>query len=187
MVGVKGTTATSETQRLVKELKLGGIILYSHNVKDSSQIKNLVSDIQREQPIPLFMAVDQEGGSVVRIRQNTQVLPSAMDIGATQSSQLAFLSGKLTAQELRSLGINMNLAPVLDINTNEYNTIIGVRSFGQNPELVSQMGMWYIEGLQSQGVAATAKHFPGHGDTMTDSHYPVPVLKSKLEELESFH
>ena len=187
MVGVKGTTATSETQRLVKELKLGSIILYSHNVKDSSQIKNLVSDIQREQPIPLFMAVDQEGGSVVRIRQNTQVLPSAMAIGATQSSQLAFLSGKLTAQELRSLGINMNLAPVLDINTNEYNTIIGVRSFGQNPELVSQMGMWYIEGLQSQGVAATAKHFPGHGDTMTDSHYAVPVLKSKLEELESFH
>ncbi len=187
MVGVKGTTVTSETQRLVRDLKLGGVILYSHNVKDSLQIKNLVSDIQQGQPIPLFIAVDQEGGSVVRIRQNMQVLPSAMAIGATQSPQFAFLSGKLTGQELRSLGINMNLAPVLDINTSEYNQVIGVRSFGENPELVSQMGMWYIEGLQSQGVAATAKHFPGHGDTTTDSHYAVPVLNSRLEELESFH
>ena len=187
MVGIKGTTMTSETQRLITDLKLGGVILYSHNVKNSSQIKNLVLDIQQPQSIPLFIAVDQEGGSVVRIRQNMQVLPSAMAIGATQSPQFAFLAGKLTAQELRSLGINMNLAPVLDMNTSEYNQVIGVRSFGENPELVSQLGMWYVEGLQSQGVAATAKHFPGHGDTTTDSHYAVPVLTSHLEELESFH
>ena len=90
MVGIKGTSLTPQTQRLIKDLNLGGVILYSHNVKDSLQIKNLVSGIQQQSHIPLFIAVDQEGGSVVRIRQNMQVLPSAMAIGATQSSQFSF-------------------------------------------------------------------------------------------------
>lgn len=191
MVGIKGTTINPQTQKLISELKLGGIILYSHNVTDPYQVKTFTASIQNvakeNRVIPLFIAVDQEGGSVVRIRKHTQALPAAMVIGATRSSQFSFLSGKFTAQMLSGMGINMNLAPVLDINTTEHNAVIGVRSYGSDPSLVSQLGMWYIEGLQSRGVIATAKHFPGHGDTPIDSHYALPVLNKKLEDLEDFH
>src|SRR3989338_7523112 len=191
MVGVKDKHLTPETQKLVKDLKLGGVIFYSHNVTHPLQVKEFVLDLQQisrlEHQTPLFIAVDQEGGSVARIRKNTQILPSAMAIGATRSPQFAFMAGKMTALDLSAMGINMNLAPVLDINTNEENSVIGIRSFGESPELVSQLGMWYIEGLQSQGVVATAKHFPGHGDTIQDSHYTVPVLQKNLEDLEKFH
>ncbi|MDO8655756.1 MAG: beta-N-acetylhexosaminidase, partial [Nanoarchaeota archaeon] len=166
-------------------------MLYSHNVRDPIQVHHFSSQLQtmskNSTELPLFIAVDQEGGSVARIRKNTQVLPAAMAIGATHSSQLSFLAGKMTATDLAAMGINMNLAPVLDVNTNEENSVIGIRSFGEDPELVSQLGMWYIEGLQSQGVVATAKHFPGHGGTALDSHFTIPVINKNLDDLEKFN
>ncbi|OGQ14872.1 MAG: hypothetical protein A3B70_08420 [Deltaproteobacteria bacterium RIFCSPHIGHO2_02_FULL_40_11] len=191
MVGIEGTALTPKTQKMIQDLKLGSIIIYSHNVQSPTQLQSFILETQRiakeNTQTPLFVAVDQEGGSVARIRKNAFVLPSAMAIGATGSPKLSFLAGKLTAQNLKTMGINMNLAPVLDVNTNDENSVIGVRAYSDNPDLVAQLGMWYIEGLQSQNVAATAKHFPGHGETTLDSHFAIPTLKKDLTYLEDFH
>ena len=186
MVGINGRALTAQTRRLIQDLKVGGVILYSHNVSHPEQLLKFTRELQEISKFPLFISADQEGGSVTRINKRIQVLPSAMAIGATHSAQFSFLAGKMTARALSAMGINMNLAPVLDINTEEENHTIGVRSYGDDPELVAQLGMWYIEGLQSQDVAATAKHFPGHGNTVRDSHYLIPVLNESLSGLEKF-
>lgn len=191
MFGVSGKRLTPETQALIEKTHLGSIIFYGQNVRSPLQVRAFSSELQRtarlNHGIPLFIAVDQEGGPVTRVRKDAFALPSAMALGATRSYKLAFLAGKMTALELKSMGINMNLAPVLDVNTHQENSVIGTRSFGDDPELVSQMGVWYVEGLESQQVVATAKHFPGHGGTTLDSHYAIPTLSKNFEDLERFH
>ncbi len=194
MVGIRGKRLTPGTEQLIKKLKLGGVIFYAHNIDDPVQLRQFTSAIQRvasldhgDQGIPLFISVDQEGGSVARIRKGVHSFPPPMAIGATGSLQLSYMVGKMMALDLSAMGINMNLAPVLDVNTEQENQLIGIRSFGGDPELVAQMGMWYIEGLQSRGVVATAKHFPGHGSTAVDSHYAIPAIQTELSDLEKFH
>ena len=187
MVGIHGKHMTSQTVHLIQELKIGGVILYSENIGEPSQVREFTGELQElSSQVPLFISIDQEGGSVARLKTAVTVLPSAMALGAAGSSQFSFLAGKVTGHDLSSMGINMNLAPVLDVLTEYENHLIGLRSFGDNPELVSQLGMWYVEGLQSSGVIATAKHFPGHGDTLEDSHYVIPVLNRDLAEIENF-
>ncbi|MEK7790224.1 MAG: beta-N-acetylhexosaminidase [Deltaproteobacteria bacterium] len=191
MVGIRGKRLTPGTERLIKKLKLGGVIFYAHNIDDPVQLRQFTSAIQHvaslDHRIPLFISVDQEGGSVARIRKGVYSFPPPMAIGATGSLQLSYMVGKMMALDLSAMGINMNLAPVLDVNTEQENQLIGIRSFGGDPELVAQMGMWYIEGLQSRGVVATAKHFPGHGNTAVDSHYAIPAIQTGLSDLEKFH
>lgn len=191
MVGIKGKQLTPETERLIKKLKLGGVILYSHNIDQPQGLLELTSSLQRvafmNHRIPLFIAVDQEGGGVSRIRKGVHSFPAPMAIGAAGSLELSYSVGKMMAMDLSAMGVNMNLAPVLDINTSPENQLIGIRSFGGDPDLVSQMGMWYIEGLQSRGVIATAKHFPGHGNTEIDSHFAIPAIQTGLSDLEKFH
>lgn len=171
---------------LIKKYKAGNIILFARNIKTPEQVFNLNQNLQKlamkELGIPLIISTDQEGGMVTRIKSGGTFFPGAMTLGASCNSDNSYLSGKYMGQELRALGINMNLAPVLDINNNPYNPVIGVRSYSDQKEVVSTYGIEFIKGLQ-ENVIATAKHFPGHGDTKVDSHLALPEINKSLDEI----
>ncbi len=167
---------------------IGGIILYAKNIQTPEQVAALTTELQKlaktnPQGVPLFIAIDQEGGKVARLHKGATTFPGNMALGATGSQKLAEKAGDITGTELAVLGINLNFAPVLDVNTNPRNPAIGVRSFGDSPQVVSQLGSAYIRGLQRQGVLATAKHFPGHGDTSADSYKKLPLVAKKKKRM----
>ncbi|RKQ28663.1 beta-N-acetylhexosaminidase [Oceanobacillus halophilus] len=187
--GENVTEMLPEIEQLIQEYHLGGVILFAENVVTTEQTARLVADYQEaSEKYGLLMTIDQEGGIVTRLQSGTH-MPGNMALGATRSPETAENVGQVIGAELQALGINMNLAPVLDVNNNPDNPVIGVRSFGESPELVADMGTAYIQGLQNTGVAATAKHFPGHGDTDVDSHLGLPEVphdKERLLEVELF-
>jgi beta-N-acetylhexosaminidase len=187
MVGFSGLVMDPKIEELVKGRQVGGICMFKRNIADTAQIARL-NDALREllaDAVPPFIAVDQEGGNVVRIADGVTVLPGNMALGATRSSKLAFEAGKAQGQDLRRLGFNMNLAPVLDVNLNPRNPVIGLRSFGDQGALVAQMGADFVRGQQEANIATIAKHFPGHGSVEADSHKALPVLQeSELEVLK---
>ena len=141
--------------------------------------------VQQRIRVPLFIGIDQEGGWVIRLREGATVLPGNMALGATNSTALAERAGEITAVELGAVGVNLNFAPVIDVNNNPDNPVIDRRSFGESPELVSRLGVPYIRGLQRKGVLATAKHFPGHGDTTVDSHFDLPTVNHDRERIHA--
>ncbi|WP_040402892.1 glycoside hydrolase family 3 protein [Alkalibacillus haloalkaliphilus] len=183
------TEMLPEIEELVEEYHLGGVILFAENVQDTEQTARLVRDYQNAaEKFGLMMTIDQEGGIVTRLQSGTD-FPGNMALGATRSEEIAFDVGQAIGHEIGSLGINTNFAPVMDVNNNPDNPVIGVRSFGEDPDLVADLGIAYTEGLQSTGVAATAKHFPGHGDTDVDSHLGLPEVphdRERLEEVELY-
>ncbi|MYL21389.1 beta-N-acetylhexosaminidase [Halobacillus litoralis] len=183
------TKMLPEIEDLVKEYHLGGVILFRENVVTTEQTTELVADYQNAaEKYGLLVTIDQEGGIVTRLQSGTD-FPGNMALGATRSEELSRDVGRAIGEELSALGINMNLAPDMDVNNNPDNPVIGVRSFGENPELVADMGQAYMAGLQETGVAATAKHFPGHGDTAVDSHIGLPEVphdKERLKEVELY-
>lgn len=183
------TTMLPEIEALVKRYHLGGVILFRENVVTTEQTARLVRDYQEaSEKFGLLLTIDQEGGIVTRLQSGTD-MPGNMAIGATRSEALAYDVGAVIGRELAALGINMNLAPVLDVNNNPDNPVIGVRSFGEQPALVADLGVQYAKGLQDNGIAATAKHFPGHGDTAVDSHLGLPEVphdKERLKEVELY-
>ncbi|GLB59479.1 glycoside hydrolase family 3 protein [Cytobacillus sp. NCCP-133] len=188
----KGNNVTEmlpEIEQLVQDYHLGGVILFRENVVTTEQTAKLVSGYQAaSEKFGLLMTIDQEGGIVTRLQSGTD-MPGNMALGAAKSEEISRKVGKTIGEELASLGINMNFAPVMDVNNNPDNPVIGVRSFGEDPELVAKMGVAYTEGLQTAGVAATAKHFPGHGDTAVDSHLGLPEVpheKDRLKEVELY-
>ena len=160
----------------------GGVILFQNDIHSIEQIINLTSNIQKNSKIPLFIGIDQEGGNVNRLTIGTTTAGN-MALGATASDDFAFDTGKLIGDELSLLGINVNFAPVLDVNNNPSNPIIGTRSFSSNASLVGSLGVGYIKGLKRSGVIAAGKHFPGHGDTNVDSHLGLPTITHKLDRL----
>lgn len=184
MVGFSGTERTAETRALLAELAPGSLILLGRNVREPSQLRELCASLQEGARIPRFLSMDQEGGQVVRLSRGVTVFPGAMATGATGSASLARLEGRVSGAELAALGVNMNLAPVLDVNSNRRNPVIGVRSFGDDPVKVASLGVSYALGLQESGVAAVAKHFPGHGDSVEDSHRGLPSIPHDLARLE---
>ncbi|MFW5787660.1 MAG: beta-N-acetylhexosaminidase [Halanaerobiales bacterium] len=192
-VGFSGTEITSEIEELIKEDYIGGIIYFSRNIENPVQLAELSNKLQRiamesDLGIPLILSADQEGGIVTRLQGGTH-FPGNMTIGASRLPEMARKAGKATARELKAAGITMNLAPVLDVNNNPDNPVIGVRSFGEDPELVADMGSAYVKGLQKEGVMACGKHFPGHGDTAVDSHLDLPVIdhsQDRLNRVELF-
>lgn len=183
IVGFSGTTMNSELEELAHAWQVGGIALFSRNVETPEQTARLTEDIRRRSPLAPFIAIDQEGGQVVRLKRGAILLPSHMALGATRSRTLSYLAGRALGGDLFSLGINMNLAPVLDVNSNAANPVIGTRSFGERPELVGELGSWFVRGQQEAGIVAVAKHFPGHGDTTADSHYDMPVITHGIDRL----
>lgn len=179
------TEMLPEIEQLVKDYHLGGVILFRENVVTTEQTTRLVADYQQAaEKYGMLMTIDQEGGIVTRLQSGTD-MPGNMAIGATRSEEIAHKVGKAIGEELSSLGVNVNFAPTLDINNNADNPVIGVRSFGEDPELVAKLGVAYVKGIQDSGTAATAKHFPGHGDTATDSHLGLPEVPYEKERLKA--
>lgn len=190
IAGFHGTTVSPEIAELIQRRHVGGVILFARNIRDSQQTLELTTRLQALAKdaghlLPLLIAVDQENGVVRRLGQGATVFPGSMAVAATGSVELEYTIAQATGQELRVLGITMNLAPVLDVNSNPANPVIGVRSFGEDPHAVARYGMAAIQGYQDAGVMTCAKHFPGHGDTITDSHLALPAIPHTLEHLEA--
>jgi len=166
----------------VRDYGVGGVILMR---SEAGTIPSLVNELQTEARIPLLVAMDMERSLSFRLRRGSVDLPWAMAVGATRSEDAARFLGEVTAREGRALGIHWAFAPVLDVNNNPDNPVINIRSFGEDPELVGRLGVAFIEGARSGGLLATAKHFPGHGDTAVDSHVGLPVISADRERLEA--
>ncbi|MEK5237127.1 beta-N-acetylhexosaminidase [Paenibacillus sp. FSL L8-0470] len=186
LVGIDGTELDTQAKRMIAEDKVGGIILYKDNISNLKGMVSLINDLKKsnaENPVPLFMSVDQEGGKVSRMPDEYAAIPSNGSVGAANNSSAAGTMGKLLARELLSAGFNMDFAPVLDINSNPDNPVIGDRSFGNTADLVSRLGIAEMKGIASEGVVPVVKHFPGHGDTSVDSHLELPVVNKTAAEL----
>ncbi len=187
-IGLSGTTLTEDFIRLVKEYKIGNVILFKANLVDRKQASQLCSDIRRlileETGLPPFITIDQEGGVVTRLPEDMINVPGAMALGATGREEDVYDASLLTVGELREIGVNFNLAPVLDINSNPQNPVIGVRSYGTGSKKVSACALPGIRAYKGTGVYCCGKHFPGHGDTAVDSHLALPMVDRSLEELK---
>jgi beta-N-acetylhexosaminidase len=189
MFGFHGTKPSPEIIRLIQEKQVGGVILFARNIGKPQEILELTTALQKVayeagHAYPLLISIDQENGVVRRLGQGTTILPGNMAVGATGQSSYAREIAVATGRELRALGVNFNLAPVLDVNNNPDNPVIGVRSFGEVPEWVAECGVQAITGYQTAGIAACGKHFPGHGDTQSDSHLTLPTIAHGRERLE---
>jgi beta-N-acetylhexosaminidase len=197
LLGFGGTQMDGTIASFLQEMQPGAVALFSRNIHDQPQTARLITDVRALDPrvvvkgqaiaIPQFVAVDQEGGTVVRLKSQVLVLPSAMALGAADDVELAGSAGAVLGADLAHWGFNMNLAPVLDVNSNPKNPVIGLRAFGGDAERVAALGVAYIEGMLGEGVLPVAKHFPGHGDTDVDSHYGLPALghdRARLDTVE---
>lgn len=189
MVGFPGTSPTPELIELIQRYHVGNIIFFSRNVHDAQQVRDLTSRLQElaraaGQRFPLLIAIDQENGMVQRLGEDATIFPGNMALGAAGSERWAYEVALAAGLELRALGINLNLAPVVDVNNNPANPVVGVRSFGEDAQQVARLAGAEIRGYQSAGVATCIKHFPGHGDTATDSHLAMPVVPHTMERLE---
>jgi beta-N-acetylhexosaminidase len=185
MVGFYGSDLGESVVDLVRGHRVGGVCLFRHNITSAEQAARLNDGLRRLliDHVPPFLALDQEGGNVVRVNDQVVVLPSNMALGATRSAELAYAAGRAQGEDLRRLGFNMNLAPVLDVNLNPRNPVIGVRSYGDSVPLVSELGRAFVRGQQDAGLITVAKHFPGHGSTDADSHKALPVVPETREQV----
>jgi beta-N-acetylhexosaminidase len=186
IAGLDGTEAGEEARRLVADTHVGGFILYKPNMTDAGQtvtLLNRLKEFNRPSGIPLLLSVDQEGGKVSRLPVDIE-LPANRDLAAGGTPDRARALGKAVGQELKAFGFNLNYAPVLDINSNPANPVIGPRSYGSDANIVKLYGLAAMQGLRDGGVIPVVKHFPGHGDTSTDSHLELPVVNKSLAELE---
>ncbi|MBQ9932176.1 MAG: beta-N-acetylhexosaminidase [Firmicutes bacterium] len=187
-VGIDGTSLDEETLAFIQNRKVGNIILFAKNIEDRVQLIALNREIQEAVGmVPAFIGIDQEGGIVSRIRlgEDATFLPSGMTVAASGDSINAYQLGVYMAKELRAFGINFNFAPVLDVNSNPDNPVIGTRSYSDDPAVAAAFGSAMIAGLKSGGVIGCGKHFPGHGDTDVDSHYGLPLIEKTREELDA--
>jgi beta-N-acetylhexosaminidase len=182
-VGVPGPTLDDATRRVLEDLHVGGVILFRRNVGTPVEIASLTTALHALPSQPL-VAIDHEGGRVLRLGEPFTPFPPAAAVGATRHPDLAYRVGRAMGQELASVGIDLNFAPVLDVNSNPANPVIGDRAFGSDPALVSEMGVALMRGLHDGGVLSCGKHFPGHGDTEKDSHRELPVVRRSRAELE---
>jgi len=176
----KDSDVLRRLEHLIVERKIGGLILFGGQVYETAYLTNAVQKMAR---IPLLIASDFERGAGNQIQGATE-FPPLMALGATSSEEQAYLMGKITAVEGRALGIHMTYAPVVDVNINPANPIINTRSFGEDPQDVSRLAIAFIKGCQENGLIATAKHFPGHGDADLDSHSVLPTIKGDRNRLE---
>ena len=186
VAGISGTTATKNTRSLINDYQVGGIIFYASNMNDSPQTLQLLNQIKKtnsQHTFPLFLGIDQEGGRISRLPKEITNLPTNEEIGKMNNPSYSYRLGTLLGKELNAFGFNMNFAPVLDVNSNPDNPIIGNRSYGNDPNIVSELGIKTMKGLQSQQVISVIKHFPGHGDTAVDSHLKLPIVDKSLDQL----
>ncbi|MCX6539698.1 MAG: beta-N-acetylhexosaminidase [Acidobacteria bacterium] len=184
-LGFKGTIIPAELRALAREFDIGGVVLFARNVEGPEQVAELAFDAARLVPdLPLWVAVDQEGGRVARMRRPFTEWPPMATLGRSGRADLAGRFGHALAREMRAVGISLDFAPVVDVLTQEKNSAIGDRALSSNPETVATLGAAIIDALQSEGVAACAKHFPGHGDTSVDSHHELPLVEHSPDRFD---
>lgn len=184
-VGFQGKTISSEDIAHLKNINPGGIVFYARNFKDATDVASLISKIKsifKNQDLPMFFAIDQEGGIVHRIKGESYRPPSQPAIGATNSEKLAREVGQSVGNALKSLGININLAPVLDVPADIFSSPMTLRSYSNDPKTVERLGIAYINGLKDAGLLSTAKHFPGIGRANEDSHHTLPHITWKTQD-----
>lgn len=188
MVGFDGYSVPSEFKNAIQQHKLGGTIYFKRNVQSPAQLAELSNEIQfscRSSSDPfLFVGIDHEGGKVNRLVKPFTKFPGNENLGEINSPKMGFQFGVILAKEIKAVGINVNFAPVVDVNTNPENPVMKGRMFSSDPEVCGKLGSAVCRGIQKMGVAAVAKHFPGHGDTQVDSHFELPKITKTLSELE---
>lgn len=186
-LGFTGTTIDQTLKPVIAHLKPGGLVMFGRNIKSAPQVSELNRAIQdasmKASGLPSLVGVDQEGGNVIRIKTQYP-LPAALAFGQSGDTKLVERAGVATGKLLRTLGFNMDLAPVLDVGDPNAPRFIGTRSYGSDPELVSKLGSAFSEGLQQERILPTTKHFPGHGGVNADSHTTLPQRKSTLAQME---
>jgi beta-N-acetylhexosaminidase len=189
IVGFEGMEVTPELEAWMATYGWGGMIIFGRNVESPAQVLRLTQGLQgavRARGHPrLFIAVDQEGGRVARLKAPFTTFPSAARVGQAGSEQLACDVGQAMATELRAVGITMDMAPVLDVLSNCANTVIGDRAFSTDPHGVARLGTAFMRGMHAAGVLAVGKHFPGHGDTLLDSHVALPSCERTVVQLNA--
>mgnify|MGYP001180885307 CR=1 FL=1 len=186
--GIDGTEIDDYTINMIDSHKVGGFIFFGNNLETAEQTVELLNSLKernRNNILPLFFAVDEEGGKVSRLSKFFSNLPNARTIGSINQEDISYEFGRVLAGRLKELGFNMDFAPVLDINSNPQNPVIGNRAFGSTKEAVIDNGIKVMEGINSGNIISIVKHFPGHGDTSVDSHVDLPVIGKSLEELKS--
>ncbi|KQX49184.1 MULTISPECIES: beta-N-acetylhexosaminidase [unclassified Paenibacillus] len=186
IAGIDEYSMNVHARALIETYHVGGIILYKPNVKNTTQLVDLVNELKLTNAVnklPLWLGVDEEGGRVTRLPDEITKTPTSKDIGKTGRPALAYNIGQLLGKELNAYGLNMDFAPDLDVNSNPNNPVIGDRSFGSNASIVSSFGVQMMNGLQKQQVVPVVKHFPGHGDTSVDSHVGLPIVQNDLARL----
>lgn len=187
MVGVPGTELSESSASFLKEYQPGGIIYFAKNYETPALVAEFSENLQetrcRQRNLPLFIAVDHEGGKVQRFKKPFIHFPEPVEIGDIASPKLAFLVAEVMAKELRAVGVNLDFHPLCDIHTRASNPVIGRRAFGTDDELVSRMSSAMVRGFVANRMVSCVKHFPGHGDTTVDSHFDLPKLDVPWDEL----
>ena len=187
VIGIPGTAITPEIIRHFQELRAGGLILYRINFDSPAQLKKLITDLEEALGRKLLVMADHEGGRVIMFRDGITVFPDNLAVGNAGKAEYARKQGEIEARELRRLGLDVNLGPVLDVLTEAYSPNIGIRSYGQDWRLVAEMGVARITAMQEHNLSACAKHFPGKGHAPVDAHLGLPVIPSSWQEMEAVH
>ena len=186
IAGFAGHSIPSDLRALAREFDLGGIILFARNVDAPEQVAEVSREAQSlAQELPLWVSVDQEGGRVARLKGPFTTWPPMATLGRSGDEKLAARFARALAAELKAVGISLDYTPVLDIHTNPDNPVIGDRALAESPEAVARLGRAIITALQDEGIAACGKHFPGHGDTSTDSHHGLPIIEHPPDRLDA--
>ena len=184
LVGFDGQQIPVELKALAREFGLGGIVIFARNIGEPEQVAELCYEAARLVPdLPAWVSVDQEGGRVARLKAPFTEWPAAVTLGRSGDTALAARFGRALAAELKAVGVTLDFAPVLDVHTNPKNAVIGDRAISGKAEDVARIGAAVIRAMQEEGVAACGKHFPGHGDTTTDSHFELPLVEHPPERL----
>lgn len=187
MVGVDRYTNDAHSQQLITRYHVGGFVLLKQNISNANQMLSLINSLKETNTVnkvPLLLSIDEEGGRISRMPDELMKIPASQRIGELNQKELSYEVGDVIGKELRAFGLNMNFAPVLDINSNPKNPVIGDRALGDEPTRVSNLGIQTMKGLQAQNIISVVKHFPGHGDTSVDSHIGLPMVNHDLERLK---
>jgi beta-N-acetylhexosaminidase len=185
LVGFAGYSVPHDLRLFAREFDLGGVVLFARNVEAPEQVSEVARDVETlVDELPLWVSTDQEGGRVARLKMPFTVWPPMATLGRSGDSALAERFARALAAELKAVGISLDFTPVLDIDTNRANPVIGDRALSERAEDVARLGAAIIRTLQAEGIAACGKHFPGHGDTSTDSHHDLPVVEHPPDRIE---
>lgn len=184
--GVAGTEMNADTKEMMNTYHVGGIILFGDNIESAPQTVEFLNDIKKaneSSASPLLLGVDEEGGKVTRMPDDVTSLPTSQAIASLDDADLSHQVGTVLGEQMNELGFNLDFAPVMDVNSNPDNPVIGDRSFGDNPDIVSELGIQTMKGIQSGNIISVMKHFPGHGDTGEDSHLELPKVDKSYDDL----